>query len=141
MPKRLSPAEFQVKQATRLKAATKDIIAGVEATSEAPSIKAVAKQEKMLTNLTAAVNDGKWARRLGEVSLADWKRDMVTKGVQRIPAGIDGAAEKVRKFASVLLPHAYAVSDAIKTMPDMTLEDNINRAVAAIRGMSELKYK
>jgi len=137
----MTAAEFQQKQAKNLKASTNEIVAGVNATTEAPSTKAVEKQDKMLTNLTEAVNNGKWAKSLGNYTLSDWKRDMTEKGVKRIGTGIDAAAGKVRNFASVLLPHAYAIRDEVSGMADMTLDDSEARMVHAMRRMSELRYK
>ncbi len=139
--RRLTASEFQAKHAKRLKASTEEIRAGVAAVTEAPSAAAVAKQEKMKQNLIAAIDDGTWAARLGAYSLSDWKGDMINKGVARIGPGIDAASAKVQKFAGALLPHVYGLSDQIKTMPDMTIDDSVARAEAMIRGMAEFKYK
>ena len=139
--RRLSAVEFQQKQAKRLKASTEDIRAGVNAVSEAPSAKAVAKQDKMLANLTESIQNGTWANRLGQHTLSDWKRDMNDKGIARIGSGIDNASAKVQKFAAWLLPKAYALSDEVKGMPDMTLDDSVARAEKVIRGMAAEKYK
>jgi len=141
MPRRLTAVEFQQKQAKRLKASTEEIRAGVAAVTEAPSAKAIAKKTKMLANLTAAVEDGTWERRLSAHSLSDWKRDMTEKGVGRISTGIDNASAKVQKFAGALLPVVYGLSDEIKGMPDMTIDDSVARAERLIRGMSAFKYK
>jgi len=141
MSRRLSPAEFQAKHAKRLKASTPEIVAGVNAVTEAPSAKAVAKQDKMREHLLASIDDGTWARRTGAVTLADFKRDMIDKGVGRIAKGIDGASAKVQKFAGALLPVVYGLSDEIKGMPDMTIDDSVARAERLIRGMAEFQYK
>jgi len=141
MAKHLTASEFAEKQAKRLKAATPEIIAGVQATTEAPSGQAIAKIDKMRTNLLASIDDGTWASRLGKVTLQDWKNDMVNKGVGRIAKGIDEAHGKVVSFANALLPVAYAISDEAKGMPDMTIEDSIARAEMAIRRMASFKYK
>ena len=93
----------------------------------------------MLANLTAAVSSGKWAAGLKRVSLEDWKKKARDIGVNRIAAGIDGAKDKVVAFAEVLLPHIDRGKDKIKAMPDVTLDDNINRMTTFIRHMSEMK--
>jgi len=141
MAKHLTASEFADKQAKRLKAATPEIIAGVNATTEAPSAQAIAKIDKMRSNLLAAIDDGTWANRLGKVTLQDWKNNMVNKGVGRIAKGIDEAKPKVTAFASALLPVVYAISDEAKGMPDMTIEDSIARAEMAIRRMAAFNYK
>ena len=141
MGRRMTASEAQVKHAKRLKASTEEIKAGVNATTEAPSGKAVAKQDKMRENLVAAIDDGTWAARLGRYTLANWKSDMINKGVGRISKGIDEAAPKTTAFFNALLPVAYGISDEVKGMPDMTLDDSVARAETAIRRMAEFKYK
>lgn len=136
---KLSSAEFREKHARRLKASTEDVRRGIDRVTESPTDKAAAKQDKMLTNLTAAVQSGKWAAGLKRVTLEDWKKKARDVGVNRIAAGIDAAAAKVEAFADVLLPHIDRGKEKIKTMPDVTLDDNINRMVAFSRHMATMK--
>ena len=112
---------------------------GVEGVSQAPTAKAAAKKDKMLANLTASVNSGKWAAGLNRVTLEDWKAKMINKGLNRVAAGIDESAPKVTAFASALLPHIDKGLDKIKNMPDLTLEDSINRMTSFIRHMATFK--
>lgn len=136
---KLSAAEFQEKHARRLKASVEDVRRGIDRVTENPCEKAAAKQDKMLTNLTASVQSGKWAAGLKRVPLETWKRKARDIGVNRISAGIDGAKEKVVAFAEVLLPHIDRGQEKIKTMPDVTLDDNINRMTTFCRHMSTMK--
>jgi len=136
---KLTATEFQEKHSRRLKAAVEDVRKGIDRVTENPCEKAAAKQDKMLTNLTASINAGKWASGLKRVSLEDWKRKTRDIGVNRIAAGIDGAKEKVVGFAEVLLPHIDRGIDKIKGMSDVTLDDNINRMTTFIRHMSTMK--
>lgn len=136
---KLTATEFQEKHARRLKASVEDVRRGIDRVVENPCEKAAAKQDKMLTNLTASVVSGKWASGLKRVSLEDWKRKARDIGVNRIAAGIDGAKAKVIEFAEVLLPHVDRGMDKIKAMPDVTLDDNINRMTSFIRHMAELR--
>lgn len=136
---KLTATEFQEKHARRLKAAVEDVRKGIDRVTEAPTAKAAAKQDKMLANLTRAVTDGKWAAGLKRVSLEEWKRKARDIGVNRIAAGIDGAKEKVVAFAEELLPHIDRGQEKIKTMPDVTLDDNINRMTTFVRHMSSFK--
>ena len=135
---KLTASEFQEKHARRLKAAVEDVRKGIDRVTESPTEKAALKQDKMLTNLTASVNSGKWAAGLKRVSLEDWKRQTRDVGVNRIAAGIDASKSKVIAFAEELLPHIDRGQEKIKAMPDTTLDDNINRMVAFTRHMSEL---
>lgn len=136
---KLTPIEFQEKHARRLKAAVEDVRKGIDRVTENPCEKAAAKQDKMLTNLTAAVTSGKWAAGLKRVSLEDWKKNARDIGVNRIAAGIDGAKAKVVAFAEQLLPHIDRERAKIASMPDVTLDDNINRMTSFVRGMASFK--
>jgi len=136
---KLSPIEFQDKHARRLKASVEDVRKGIDKVTENPCEKAAAAQDKMLTNLMASVNSGKWAAGLKRVDLATWKTKARDIGVNRISAGIDGAKAKVVAFAEVLLPHIDRGQDKIKTMPSVTLDDNINRMTTFCRHMATMK--
>lgn len=136
---KLTPKQAQEKHARRLKAAIEDISIGVDAVTEAPGKKAAAKAEKMLTNLTKAVRDGKWAAKTGAVPLEEWKSKMKTKGIPRISQGVDEAAGKTEAFFAQLLPFQDTLKAKITTMPDLTLEDSIQRMSAWVRGMAGFK--
>lgn len=136
---KLTAVEFQEKHARRLKAAVEDVRKGIDRVTENPCEKAAAKQDKMLTNLTAAVTSGKWADGLKRVSLEDWKKKARDIGVNRIAAGIDGAKGKVIAFAEQLLPHIDREKAKLSSMPDVTLDDNINRMTSFVRGMASFK--
>jgi len=135
----LTATEFQEKHARRLKGAVEDMRRGIDRVTESPTEKAAAKQDKMLSNLTAAVQSGKWAAGLKRVSLEDWKKKARDVGVNRVAAGIDAAKDKVTEFAAELLPYIDRQKSKLAAMPDITLDDNINRMTSFIRGMADFK--
>ena len=136
---KLTAVEFQEKHARRLSASVEDVRKGIDRVTVNPCELAAAKQEKMLANLTASVNDGRWKAGLMRVSLEQWKDKAKNVGVGRIPAGINAAKAKVIAFAEQLLPHIDAGTAKLKTMPDITLEDNIARMTTMCRHMAEFK--
>ncbi len=138
---KLTPEEFADKHARRLKGSIDDIRAGVQKVTISPTIQAAAKKDKMLQNLTAAVQSGKWEARLKSVDLATWQQKIIDKGLGRIASGIDGAKDKVTAFAAQLLPYEATLQDSLAKMPDLTLEDSVNRASTWIRGMSKFVRK
>ena len=138
---RFTAEEVTDKHAARLKASTPYIEAGVNRVTEAPGKKAAAKQEKMKTNLVAAIDNGKWAKRVGAVSLEDWKAKTITKGIGRIAAGIDGARDKQVDFYNQLLPAIDNAKSKIANMSDVTVEDNINRCTTYLREMAKFSKK
>ena len=136
---KVTPEEFADKHARRLKGAIQDMQTGIERVTTAPGQKAAAKAEKMITNLTKKVQDGTWAKRVGAVTLEDWKAKMINKGLGRVATGIDEARPKVVDFASQLLPAVDSARAKVMNMPDMTIEDSINRSATFIREMSKFK--
>lgn len=138
---RVTPEEFADKHNRRLKAALPDMEAGIKKVTEAPTAKAAAKQDKMKARLIARIDDGTWANRLKAVGLDEWKDKAITKGIARVSVGIDAARDKVRDFASQLLPAVDAARAKIEKMPDITIEDSINRMATYIREMAKFKKK
>ena len=138
---KLTPTEFAEKQGRRLKGSIEDIRAGLLRVTENPCVKAAGKKEKMKARINEAIDTGKWDSRLKAVGLEEWRSKAIDKGLGRISSGIDGAMKKVEDFAAQLLPYQDSVRAKIKAMPDMTLEDRINRATAFIREMAKFRKK
>jgi len=138
---KLTPDEFADKHARRLKGAIEDMRAGIEKVTEAPGAAAAKKATKMLTNLTAKVQDGTWAKRVSAVPLDEWKRKMIDKGLPRVAGGIDASRAKIVDFAGQLLPAVDAAQARVRAMPDLTIEDSINRMTTFVREMAKFKKK
>lgn len=136
---RVDANEFAEKWARRTKSATEDLKRGVEKVSTAPSQGAVRKKDKMRMNLIASIDDGTWEKALSAYSLEDWKKDMLTKTLQRVAGGVDASKQNVVEVAQKLIAFQSALQQKIDSMPDLTLEDSIARSNAWIRGMAEFK--
>jgi len=141
MAEKLSPQEIAEKQAQRLKASTADIERGISRVTEAPGMKAGAAQDKMLRNLTEAVNSGKWKERVESVSLDDWKSSAISKGIPRIAAGIDQAIPLMAQFHEQRQTHQSKIDGELERMPSTTLEDGINRATHQMREMAKMRFR
>ena len=138
---KVSAEEFAEKHARRLKGAIEDVRTGVEKVTESPTVKAASKQTKMLQNLQQSVSSGKWAAGLKRVSLEEWKQKTIDKGLGRIAAGVDEAHDKMVTFGAQLLSYESGLKDQVDKMPDLTIEDSINRATSWIRGMAKFERK
>ena len=138
---KVTPEEYAEKWNRRIKAATEDMRKGVSRVTEAPTEKAAAKAEKMKAHLIEAIDSGKWAERLKSVSLEQWKDAMINKGIGRVAAGADAAKAKQVEFAKQLLSAVEAARAKLEGMPDLTIEDSINRVATYIREMSKFKKK
>lgn len=138
---RVTASQFQEKHANNLKASTTYITQGIERVTESPTLKAAAKKDKMRAGILKAIDDGKWENGLKRVSTEQWKQAAIEKGIPRIAAGIDGAKDKVVAFAEQLLPHIDAGVSKVSKMPDVTLEDSIQRMTTMTRHMASFKRK
>lgn len=138
---KLTPEEISEKWNRRTKASIGDIQKGIERVTESPAQKAISKADKMKANLIKSLDDGTWAKRLGEVSLEDWKAKTVAKVAERLSGGVDGAMGKRAKFDSWLTSTLNEVLPKIDAMPDMTLEDSVNRVRTLMEHMSKKPYK
>ena len=138
---KMTPAEIQEKWSRNTKNAGEEMRRGIARVTEAPGVKAAEKVEKMRAGINAALDDGTWADRVSSVSLAEWKDKMTKKGVGRVSAGVDAASGKVTDFHNQLSDHQDRLSGQIEAMPDITLDDGIERMVAQVRGMSEFSFK
>ncbi len=136
---KLTPSEFAEKWARRLQAAAPDIQKGISRVDTSPTERAAAKQDKMLANVQAAIQSGKWAAGLRRVTLSDWKTAAVNKGIPRLSQGVAGAQPKVSEFAQQLLSYQDSLKGKVDSMPDLTLEDSINRMNTWVRGMAQFK--
>jgi len=95
----------------------------------------------MKANLLKSIDDGTWAKRLGAVSLEDWKTKTSAKVAERLSGGVDGAMSKREKFDTWLVSTLNEVLPKVDAMPDMTLEDSVNRVRTMMEHMSKKPYK
>lgn len=131
---RVSATEGAAKWARRTKAAVSDMTAGVDRVTESPMAAAVEKLDKMLSRFEEAIRSGKVERGLARTSLADWKNAMKNVGAGRVASGVDGkGTSKMESFAREFYAHLERVEEEVAAMPDLTIEDAVNRAAHVIR--------
>lgn len=139
MARQMSPAEITEKWKQRTSAATEDYKKGVQAVSQAPGELAAQAAPKALQNFQEAINSGRFARRVRSVTLEQWKAAASDKGAARIASGVNAAGAKTTGFWQEFLPHLQSVQAQVNSMPNVTLEDGIQRAVANMRGLAKFK--
>jgi hypothetical protein len=138
---RVSPQDAAAKWARRLSGATEDIRAGVQRVNVAPTQLAAQSADKMLAKVTEAVQNGKWQDGLQRVSLAQWQSAVLTKGLPRIAQGAQAGQSRMAQFMSEFLPYLDQGVSQVKNMPNMTVEDGIQRAAAMIRWNSQFRRR
>lgn len=138
---RVTPQEFAEKWKRRLSGSTEDIRRGVERVSTSPGEMAAANQDAMQRNLNESIDSGRWARRTAAVTLPDWKRATLDKGLPRVAAGAAAAETKMAAVGAELLPAVDAAAAQANALPKVTIEDSINRAGTFMRAMREFKER
>lgn len=139
MARTMSPAEITAKWQQRTSAATEEYKKGVQAVQTAPGEQAAAASQKALQNYSEAITSGRFARRVRSVTLEQWKAAASEKGAARIASGVNAAGVKTSGFWQEFLPHLQSVQSQVSSMPNVTLEDGIQRAVANMRGLAKFK--
>lgn len=129
----LTPDQIAQKWATNAAAATTSMQAGVQAVRQAPGQLAAAQQAAYLANVQASAN--KWAANVSKVSLTDWQTAMIQKGIPRVATGVQAAQPAFSQFMTKLVPY---INSGLGALPARgTIDQNINRAVAWMRYMSQ----
>lgn len=136
---KLTAAQVAAKWATNAQSAGQNMQMGVDAVTEAPGAKAAAAQDKLVQNWNASIQSGKWASAVSAVTLADWKKAMKDKGIPRYGTGVQAAVPKMQSFMTEFLPFLDNLSATVQAMPSLTLEQNIARMVAQVRGAATFK--
>lgn len=137
----LTPAQISEKWRNNTSGATQAYANGVKAVTESPMEKAAANGQKALAGYTNAINSGKWAKTLRDVTLAAWQAVTADKGAARLSSGVQAAMPKRQKFDVALVNHLNSILPQINSMNVVTIEDSINKAAAMIRAMAGFQYK
>ncbi|MGD9162128.1 MAG: hypothetical protein PVG39_27200 [Desulfobacteraceae bacterium] len=133
--------EISDKWGRNMKNAVSDMQAGVDRVTTSPMEKAIAKKDKMKQNLMESIDNGSWENGMRKVTLSDWKTKTKSKIGERMGSGVDNAMSKRREFDSWLVNTVQAGMDKVNAMPDLTLQDNINRMTTMVQHMASNKYK
>ena len=137
MARTFDPQAAARRWAQRLGSARDKIKAGVEAVTESPMDKAADAADDYLAGKRRAVESGKYQAGLRRVSLAEWKRKFLSKGLDRIATGAADAEGEFAAFLTEMKPHLDSIQAGLATMPKGKGENNFNRMVFNYREMEK----
>jgi len=83
---------------------TERIRQGVQAVTVSPTERAAAAIPRMVEGIQRAASSGKIERGLRAVTLEDWRRETMEKGIPRVGTGASAAQPKMQQFMGELLP-------------------------------------
>lgn len=129
----LSSADVAAKWVTNTSNSGAAMKAGVMAVQTAPTATAAQHLDRYQAGVMQAVSSGKMAAALNAVTLQDWQNAMVTKGIARVPQGVQAAKGKMQSFMDQWLPQMQNLKSRIAQMPKGTLADSQARAAFAIQ--------
>lgn len=135
-----SPQAVAAKWQRGMSGAGQAIRDGVMAVTTNPADRAIAQKAAWVDGVQRAASNGKWERGLRRVSLPDWQKAMIDKGLNRIGTGATAAQPKVERFMTAWLSHMDALASKLSSMPRGTPEQNIERMLVAVRHNMDFKY-
>lgn len=117
------------------------IRAGVTAVTQSPGIAAADAREYMVTRWNQVTRaGGTWEANMRALPVQYWKDQMLGKGLNQLPGGVNGAGNKVQSFADALLAFERQLQTAINSMPKATLGDRKARMDHWFDQMSQVRY-
>lgn len=112
---------------------------GIQNVTQSPTAKAANRIDAMVAGVQRAAASGKTQAALNAVTLEDWKKAMLDKGVGRVAAGAAASVPKFQAFMQKFLPHLQSGLAQLDSMPRGDLEANINRANAMMRHNAQFR--
>lgn len=128
----LTPDQIAAKWAANLTSAAATMTSAVNAVTVAPGVAAARNRTGYVAGVQASAD--KWAARVAAVPLQSWQQSMIQKGIPRIASGATAAQPGFQTFMAKLLPYQNSLVSSLP--PRGTLDQNIARAAAMIRGMA-----
>lgn len=103
---------------------------GANAVQTAPGVLAAAQKQKWLAKLTASAD--KWATRVANVSLTDWRTAYTGLGIQRGMAGAAAKQQNYTNFYTQYYAFLQSTLPQIQAMPTANLQQSIAKMVAMV---------
>lgn len=130
---RVSPQDATNKWRTNFAAAGPAYELGVSSVTTAPNARAALSLPKYLASINSKRTQDKFVANNNKVTLSAWQEAAKTFGSRNLSSGADKGAGKMTAFATKFYPFLSQGLAKINAMPNITLQDRINRAVAMMQ--------
>jgi len=127
------------KQIERAAVAGPEYEEGVKDPERNPIEAALAANEKRIAKLRESIEKKTWEAKMAKLTIEDWRKPTLEKGVRRFPEGIRVAEPKIRDFVSKWRPILEGIQAAVRAMPDVTDADREARMLENLRRLKEAK--
>ena len=136
---KVTPEEYAKDWAQNLAASGARIRRGIERTTEAPGMKAAAQSARYLAGVQNKAE--LWKSRVAGVSVDDWRKKFIEKGLGRIAQGVTSAIPEQVIMAQKLLAAVDAAVMESNKIPKGDIEASVQRAGAFMRQMAKAKIR
>lgn len=113
--------------------------AGIEAVTTNPMETAAGRVDAYVAGVQRAASNGKYQAGLRRVTLQDWKRAMIDKGLGRIAGGAQAGKPKMQQFLAEFLPYVETVKASLP--PRGSLDQNIQRMIQQVQGNAAFRRR
>jgi hypothetical protein len=132
---RPNAVDAAAKWSRNLGAAGDNIRKGVNAVTVSPGKLAAEQVDRYVNGVQASSK--KWQKKLEKMTLEDWKKAVIEKGLGRIANGANAAKPKYEAFYREFEQHLNNLDNVLKGMPRGGLQQNIQRMVKAVELASQ----
>lgn len=126
----LNAADVAAKWSRNLGASGDQIRKGVNAVTEAPGKLAAKEVDRYLQGVQ--MNSKKWQKALEKVTLQDWQKAVIEKGLARIANGATAAKPKFEAFFREWITFLDGLQATLRANPRGGLAANIQRMVKVV---------
>jgi hypothetical protein len=136
---RMSPSEHATLWAQRFGGSAEKYKQGIAKVQGNPAQKAIAAQDRLLSNFTESVTSGRWANGLSKVTEAGWKAAATEKGAPALATAARVAQEKVARAEAVMGPIRDGIVSSLPARGG--IEENLERARQMAMKMHEARKR
>jgi hypothetical protein len=108
---------------------------GVQAVTVSPGKQAAEQVDAYVNGVQ--MNSKKWQKSLEKLTVEDWRKAVIEKGLARIANGANAAKPKYEAFYREFDAHLTNLENTLKGMPRGGLQQNIQRMVKAVEMAAE----
>lgn len=105
---------------------------GIDGVTTHPGQLAAQQQEKMKSNVVAAIESGLWAQRVQRGTVGDWKTRTKAKGASRLSTGAQASMDKYTEAANKMAPVWEQIKVECQSMPSNTMAEKLAKVQKAI---------
>lgn len=138
---RVTPQQAAAQLRSRIGQSGQQYAAGIERVTVNPAETAIANKDKWVAGIQEAIQNDRYAKGLANVTLQSWKQAATQFGTQRYTQSAAKAEENYLRFANDFFPYLQQVENEIAAMPNLTLQDRLDRMLHNANRLHEYRNR